>query len=181
MAWTSPMTFTDGRPLTAAQLNTHVRDNLLETETAKAHTAGGFYVAQAPHSVALRQPRKAFVDTAEETTETDYTDLTTPGPKVTCITNTSALCIVGARLDNTGSPSTSSVYMSVEVSGASSLEAADARALVGPGGGDDLSTRSSFWMYEDDLTPGENTFVCKYRCGSGTGNFGRRRLIVIPF
>lgn len=178
MVWTSPMTFTDGRPLTAAQMNTQVRDNMLETETAKASAAGGFFVAQAPHSIALRKPRKAFVDTAEDVTETDYTDLTTTGPKVTCQTGRTALCIVGARCDNTAS---NSVFMSVEVQGASQLEAADARALVGPGGGDSLTTMSTFWLYENDLTPGENTFLCKYRTNAGTGNFGRRRLIVIPF
>lgn len=178
MVWTSPMTFTDGRPLTSAQLNTHVRDNLLETEAAKAHVEGGLFVAQSPHSVALRKPRKAGVFTDETTAETDYADLETPGPKVTCMTNTSALCIVGAKLDNS---SGSSVYMSVEVSGASSLEAADARALVGPGGSGDVLTASSFWMYEDDLTPGENTFMCKFRTSGGTATISRRRLTVIPF
>lgn len=39
MAWTAPMTASANGTLTAAQFNTHVRDNLLETETAKATAA----------------------------------------------------------------------------------------------------------------------------------------------
>lgn len=39
MAWTAPLTAALNGTLTAAQFNTHVRDNLLETEAAKATAA----------------------------------------------------------------------------------------------------------------------------------------------
>lgn len=40
MAWTAPRTWVSGETLTAALMNTHVRDNLLETSAAKVTTAG---------------------------------------------------------------------------------------------------------------------------------------------
>ena len=40
MAWTAPRTWVVGEVLTAALLNTHLRDNLLETAVAKVTTAG---------------------------------------------------------------------------------------------------------------------------------------------
>lgn len=40
MAWTSPLTWAVSQVVTAAQLNVHLRDNLLETMVAKVTTAG---------------------------------------------------------------------------------------------------------------------------------------------
>lgn len=45
MAWTAPRTWVAGEVLTAALLNTHVRDNLLETGAAKVTTAEDILVA----------------------------------------------------------------------------------------------------------------------------------------
>ena len=55
MPWTDPITFYDGDPLTAAQLNTFIRDNLLETAPAKATREGRLITTASIHSVAERQ------------------------------------------------------------------------------------------------------------------------------
>ncbi len=50
MAWTAPITFTSGSVLTAAQLNTYLRDNLNETAPAKFTAAGQLFVSTAANA-----------------------------------------------------------------------------------------------------------------------------------
>lgn len=45
MAWTAPRTWTAGEVVTGSIQNTHIRDNLLETATAKAMSAGDLFYA----------------------------------------------------------------------------------------------------------------------------------------
>lgn len=54
MSWTAPRTWTAGEMLTAALLNTHLRDNLLETSVAKVTTAGDMIYATAVNALARR-------------------------------------------------------------------------------------------------------------------------------
>ena len=54
MAWTTPKTFTAGSVLTAAELNTHLRDNLNETSPATAAAAGDIVYADAANSMGSR-------------------------------------------------------------------------------------------------------------------------------
>ena len=54
MAWTAPMTAVANAVFTAAQFNTHVRDNLLETAPAKATTTGGYFVATGTNTIVQR-------------------------------------------------------------------------------------------------------------------------------
>ncbi|CAB4166843.1 hypothetical protein UFOVP848_1, partial [uncultured Caudovirales phage] len=51
MSWTTPRTWTPGEVLTASLLNTHVRDNLLETAAAKATNAGDTFYATAANAL----------------------------------------------------------------------------------------------------------------------------------
>lgn len=51
MAWTAPRTYTTGEIITAAILNAHVRDNLLETAPALAGAAGDTFYADAANSI----------------------------------------------------------------------------------------------------------------------------------
>ena len=51
MAWTAPRTWVVGEVLTAALLNTHLRDNLLETAPAKVTTAEDILVATAGNAL----------------------------------------------------------------------------------------------------------------------------------
>ncbi len=52
MAWTAPRTWVADEIVTAALMNTHVRDNLLETMTAKVTTAGDTAYATAANALA---------------------------------------------------------------------------------------------------------------------------------
>lgn len=52
MAWTAPRTWVTSEVVTAAVMNTHVRDNLVETATAKVTTAGDLVYASGSTALA---------------------------------------------------------------------------------------------------------------------------------
>lgn len=52
MSWTAPRTWVTGEVVTAALMNTHVRDNMLETAPAKAAAAGDTFYATAANAIA---------------------------------------------------------------------------------------------------------------------------------
>lgn len=52
MAWTTPRTWVASETVTAALMNTHIRDNLLETAPAKVTTAGDIVYASAANALA---------------------------------------------------------------------------------------------------------------------------------
>lgn len=177
MAWTSPMTFVDGVPLTASQLNTHLRDNLLESATAKASTPGGYFVSVGPNEITERVSRAALISAQDSTSSATFDDLdATAGPSVTVTTGSIALVMISAQLAHQTSPS-ALTRMGYEVSGASELIAEDSRSLRNSGTGAFMAT---FAEYRSGLTPGVNTFTCKYRVSSGAGNFAFRRITVFP-
>lgn len=181
MAWSAPMTAVANTAFTAAQFNTFVRDNLNETAPAKATTAGGYFVATSTNTIAQRLSDFVITDITETTTSTSYTDLATGGPAISLTTGTRAFVSVGAEIGNTSSL-TSSVQISVAVSGATTIAASDNWAF-GNNGWTSTSHRlrgTTAFMFES-LTPGVNTFTCKYRVTAGTGTFRRRMLTVIPF
>ena len=128
MAWTAPMTAVAGNTLTAAQWNTHVRDNLLETAPAKATAAGRIFVTTAANAIAERVVDSETVATSQTTTSTSYTDLATTGPAVTVTTGARALVFYGAEMENTTSTALSAA--SVAVSGATTDAASDARWIM---------------------------------------------------
>ena len=51
MAWTAPQTWTVGQVVTASDMNTDVRDNMLETAPAKAAAAGDMFYATAVNAI----------------------------------------------------------------------------------------------------------------------------------
>ena len=177
MAWTAPMTFTDGVPLTAAQLNTHLRDNLVETAPAKATTEGGYFVSTGPNSITERLTVSAIVPNLDTTSSTSFTDLdATDGPTVSVRTGSKAFVIISGlmRVNNT---TTAVSRMSYEVSGASSISAADNFSIRNTGA---AAIMPSFAHVVENLTPGNNTFTAKYRVSSSTGEFSTRRITVFP-
>ena len=179
MAWTAPMTAVANAAFTAAQFNTHVRDNLNETTPAKATAAGSHFIAGGLNSIVERFTQRANVGTSQNTTSTSFTDLSTSGPAVTVDTSTGAMIIVSARLSNNTGGQTSE--MSFAISGASSIAAATSRSLSyeSSNGGDEML--ASFVHFEDAITTGSNVFTAKYRVTGGTGTFGARLIIVMPF
>ena len=60
MAWTSPRTWVAGETVTASLLNTHLRDNLLETAPAKVTAAGDIVYATGANALARLAKGSAY-------------------------------------------------------------------------------------------------------------------------
>ncbi|MFT2016282.1 hypothetical protein ACMA1D_10630 [Streptomyces sp. 796.1] len=177
------MTFTTNTVLTAAQLNTHLRDNLLETEAARAQAAGDFFAVEGINRIGRRRVAYARIqgNSSETTTSTEYADLPTVGPSVTVTTGTRAFVWIGAHM--TASLANSRVRMSWAISGATERDALDSTALAHDGlTAGSATRRSNYDLIQTTLTPGVNTFTAKYRVGASsvTGTFQNRILIVFP-
>lgn len=179
MAWTSPMTAVANAVLTAAQWNTHVRDNFNETAPAKATTSGSLIVGNGLNRVVERIPSGNVNATAESTGSSTMTDLTTSGPSVQVTTGTKCFVIVTCRSEN--SIAGSGATMGYQVTGASALAADSAKGLRSTSPTAGARSRSSAVIFETGLTPGSNTFTAKYQIAtSGTATFAERAIAVIP-
>lgn len=178
MVWNAPKTWATNEALTAFDLNTYLRDNLLLTTPALAEKEQQYFVAAGENIVAAREFRYRYFDAVENCTSTSYTDLGTLGPQVTVETGPGgALAMWAVQF---GSISAGTALVSVQITGAgasdSDAAAADERALTATA----TVTQCMNVVYYTDLTPGENTFTLKYRVSSGTTKFRRRRLLVLP-
>lgn len=179
MAWTAPMTAVAGNAFTAAQFNTYVRDNLLETAPAKATTAGGIFVATGANAIRERVFSQATVTTSQTTTSTSYTDLTTPGPAVTVTTGSQALVFISAAI-STNTESTSA-FASIDVSGGTTLGASNQWCIQLDGVAASNTVRYGITQLFTGLTANtSHTFTMKYKVGSNTGTFGDRHIAVLP-
>ncbi|MFI6819714.1 hypothetical protein ACIBJE_02030 [Micromonospora sp. NPDC050187] len=179
MTWTAPMTAVANSVFTAAQFNTHVRDNLLETAPAKATTSGRIFVAAGLNQIAERQAGIASVIPNETTSSTSPTNLATLGPTVTMTTGSRVIVILGSYMSNTSASGTNS--MSVEVSGATTIAPTDPANAVHFRSSSASGEAQISYAFPLDVTAGTNTFTAKYAVNIGTGTFGRRRIIVLPF
>ena len=178
MTWTAPMTAVAGAVYTAAQWNTSIRDNLNETAVAKAQTVSGYSVVSGYNRLVQRVAGGASSDVAETTDSTSYTDLEAdPGPSLTLLTGSHVLVSIFGSGRTTGG---TAAWVSFEISGASSQEAADTYAVqLHVTTADQWRAGATFGL--DTLTPGLNTFTMKYRVStSGTGTFSSRKISVIP-
>lgn len=174
------MTAVANTTFTAAQFNTHVRDNLNETVPAKATTQGGYFVTSAANSVVERIPVVASIATTENTTSTSFTDLATVGPTVTTTTGPTALVLVTAQMSNNTTGVISRAGF--DVSGATTLAAQDLLSLGYESGAANDSVQASYSIILAGLTSGSNTFTMKYKTqAAGTASFSNRRLSVLPF
>lgn len=178
MAWSAPMTAVVNAVFTAAQYNQYVRDNFLETTPAKATTAGSIFAVTATNTIAERFPSSATVATAQTTSSTTYTDLTTTGPAVTVTTGTRALVWVYASIQQTSAAQ--EAYMSYAVSGATTDAATDNRAAALKSVNANQAIRATCGIVHVGLTPGSNTFTAKYRATAANGSFVDRKITVIP-
>jgi hypothetical protein len=178
VAWTSPMTFSSGAVLTAAQLNTYLRDNSNETAPAKATGAGGLIVTTAANAIVQRTPTSATVATSQTTTSTSYGDLATAGPSVTVTTGAQAIVFVTASMSNNVAANTTRADF--VVSGATTRAASDATALINESGTANEGFRGSAVTFVS-LTAGSNTIKEQYRVtGVTTGTINDRHLVVLP-
>ena len=178
MSWTAPVTFVSNTVLTAAQMNTYLRDNLNETAPATATTPGYHFVTSGPNTIAERPIVGDWIATAQTTTSTDFTDLTTVGPQITCTTGTQCIYFMSSRISNSSS-STESSRVSIEISGATDKAADNSRELTVAGITNGQQFKVGQMTFEDGLTAGSNTFTMKYRVTGGTGTFAERHLVII--
>ncbi len=185
MAWTAPMTAVSNAVFTAAQFNTHVRDNLLETAPAKASTVSGYFTATGTNAIVQRLAAKATINTAGTTTSSSYTTTLTAGgtnPSVTVATGERAFVAIEADMDN--SATSGFIHTAYVISGATTLAAGDDRSIYfeNAAGTASLRYRMGIAHLVTGLTPGNNTFELSYKIsGGGTATIQRRTISVIPF
>jgi hypothetical protein len=180
LAWTTPITATANTPLTAAQWNATVRDNLNLTAPALATTAGSLFVGTGANAIAERIPSGATTPTQQTTASTTYTNLATVGPQVAVTTGTKAFVIWGTGLlNNTGGQNS---FSSVSVAGATpTIVGTDAYSCQLQAYGSNAQGRFvAHHFYPSGLTAGSNTWTQVYRVDGGTGSFVNRELVVIP-
>lgn len=181
MTWNAPITFVDGTTLTAAQLNAQLRDNMAEQAANKITTYMSYVASVATNKLEERRPKKNTILAISSTTSGSYTDLDgDTGPTVNVTTGTSALVIWGCGMSNASNGVSS--FMSVDVSGATTIAASTNNALRFMNNNGYYSNASQFVLY-DTLNPGVNTFTCKYASGlaGSVATFRRRRIFVYPF
>ena len=182
MAWTAPVTWIDGSVLTSAQLNTFLRDNLLETAPAKAShnggLGGGYFTTVGKNLIAERSINSSTLGAfTQSTSSNDWGDLATKGPGVTTITGKKALVFFGGAISHNSNDGGAAI--SVEVNGATEISASDDWALYWNRTLDSFTEWMRYYLFHD-LTPGENTFVLKYKASGGVANFSTRKLVVLP-
>lgn len=179
MAWTVPITFTDNSVLTASQLNTYLRDNMLETMPAKATTQSRVLSTFARNVLKEHVVNEATVSTSETTTSSEWGDLTTVGPSVSVDCESKALVLISSAMQTVGTPSVAA-WVGFAVEGATQLDPDSSRALMTS---NSSKQRHGAGFLVTDLTPGINTFTLKYRNygGTSTVSFQNRRIAVMPF
>lgn len=178
MAWTSPMTFVSNNVLTAAQMNTHLRDNLLELAPAKATTnLGSWFISQSPNMIAERLIRTSRVTTNQVTKSTSWTDLTTKGPQVTVTTGQAAIVMLAAQVGNTVLDNSAS--MAFEISGYTDKDPEEKFSIESDGRAANTHALWGVTFYVGDLNPGINTFTCKYKAGGEQAEFSNRFIGVL--
>lgn len=141
--------------------------------------AGRLIVTDGANSIVERIPDEDGVSTAETTTSTSFTDLTTAGPAVTVTTGTAALVILSCNIQNDTAGGIA--FMSYAVSGATTAAASTFISLgfESNAAGDQLY--ASWSHLKTGLIAGSNTFTAKYKVTGGTGSFRHRFITVIPF
>lgn len=181
MAWTAPSTWVANTPLTAAQLNQQLRDNLLETAPAKATSQSSYFVGNGLNSIVERVPKWATVSASATTTSTSFTTTLSggsQGPEVVCDTGSTAKVTVSCRMQNASA--SFMCAMSFDISGSSSIAATEANAVRMESSGTSEFCRASAVSIVTGLTPGSNTFTAAYSVAGGTGAFANRDILVEP-
>ena len=162
MAWTTPRTWTTSELVTAAMMNTHVRDNLNflsgwgtnQNSDSRTYTNTGFLDLDALTGGAGSMAAVA----------------------VTVTTGTSAVVFINAFLAN----NTLGAFMTLgyKVSGATTI-AASTTLQHESGAASDLEEMAGMRI-EDALNAGSNTFEIQAVTSAGTADIRRPRLVVVP-
>lgn len=127
----------------------------------------------------------ASVATSETTTSTTYADLTTTTDSVTVTVGANGLALISIMSAVADSITLALVFVSVAVSGASTVAASDANGFEFQNVTANGTNQLGVTYILTGLTPGSTTFKMKYRVqtggsGAGTGTFSNRRISVVP-
>ena len=149
-------------------------------------TMTGLLTLSGDPDAALKAATKQYVDriaaddvlASETRASTTFGDLATVGPAVTIVTGDTALVTVSANISN--DTAGAFAVMGYAITGATSKIAGDAIALVYQSPDNDREMQASWSSLRKDLTPGTNTFTCKYRACSNVMKAGRRNITVEP-
>ena len=205
MAWTAPRTWVTGEHVTAALMNSAIRDNFLETSAATVTTAGDIAFADAANSMGSRVGIGAAnthlvstgsapvwrgiatdVDAAAKTsTDTVYTSLGAgewlfaSEIEVTVTTGTEALVLWKARLSN--DTAGSSTFLSYGVSGATTVAAGDTFAIMYESGSINDAAEFGGFDLRTGLTGGSNVFTLFGRASGNTSTIDNVEIAVIAF
>lgn len=179
MSWTAPKTFTANTVLTAADLNTYLRDNLNETAPAKCTSSGSWFIGAGPNAIQERIPQFSLVTASETTSSTSYANLETVGPSVTVTSGSRCLIIISASIAN-GLVNTQS-FIGYEITGTTTQAITDTLSLTTDGVTEDKVHRRCQILMEENMNPGVNTFTLKYKTTANTSTFSERFLAVLPF
>lgn len=120
----------------------------------------------------------ATVATDETRALTSYGDLATAGPAVTLTTGAEVIVTISCSAYRTGGTG-SAALAAVDVSGATTLAAADGNGIVSTAGVSNHIQTPCRRFKITGLTPGSNTFTVKYRCDAvQTHHFYNRDITV---
>jgi len=154
-----------------------VNGQILMVDTS---TATGLKWAPAPGALSFATGYN-YVTTAEDTTSTTFTNLTTT-QAVTVTTGTKAMIILKAVISNQATYGNTGGTLGVTVSGASTVTASDEYSVgmnvYGPASNFQINARGSILL--TGLTAGSNTFTMKFKDTNGfTSRFFNRSITVI--
>lgn len=163
MSWTAPRTWVTGEVVTAALLNTHIRDNQIDLDRRTS-------------------PVGSVVATSQTTTATSYSDLASVGPAVTVTIGSTGKALVALHSAIANATSNLASYAGFAVSGATTVAASDAQAIGFTSPSSGAGIRAGTTLVVTGLNPGSTTFTAKYRMDPGVGpaTFVDRRLAVTP-
>ncbi len=199
MAWVAPITFVAGTPPTAAEINSMLYTNMLETMPGLATQRGQFFVTSGVNSIVARtigQDNRTSADGPITVTSTSYGNGTGAISHALCTvtvtTGISALAIWNSQANISHSTdSNQKGFTSVAITGDTTVAASDNYAQsievdsTEPFGVFGASMPGSLMAhYFTGLTAGSNTFTLKYRvrvAGEGFDTFYGQSLAVIPF
>lgn len=116
------------------------------------------------------------VAASEATTSVPYTDLATVGPSVTVDVGTSGRLLILIAATAYNSTANGANPVSVALSGANTLAAADTHAVVFGSPNATLGFASTEFLLLTGLATGSTTVTVKYRAGGGTSTYAQRRI-----
>ena len=206
MAWTAPRTWITSETVTAAMMNSHVRDNFLETSAATASAAGDLVYADAANSMGSRLAigtvyshlaatsngpvwrqfkADSRSDSATGGAAGDYRTLggvswynDSNQVEVIAATGSAALVSIKARMSN--STAGAYVIVSYSISGDTTLASSVDRGIYYESGAANDAALFGVTIYQSGLSTGDNTFTMTGYISSGQGTIQNPAIIVQP-